>query len=186
MDGRACGRQLGQTAFDCGVDVLICARELERAIIKLALDPAQSPFDGSELGRLDDAGLGQDARVGDAAGDVERIELEVDPEGGREALQLRQHPPAEAAAPHLFVYWASLFTSRRRCSRSCPCRRPCTCDAVRTPNPQSLMKPAAALWSKASPFPYVASDSWYSCDGLLRPTTCDEPLKSLRRTSPST
>ena len=154
MQCRAGGRQLCQPAFDCGVYVLIGAGELECALIKLAFDSAQPALDRFELGRGDDAGRGQAARVRDAAGDVERIELEINLERGREALELRQHPPAEPPAPHLlFGYGASLFTSRSRCCRSCACRRPCTCEAVRTPKPQSLMKPAAALWSNASPFP---------------------------------
>jgi hypothetical protein len=37
----------------------------------------------------------------DAAGEVERIELEVDLQRGREALQLGQQPTREPAAPEL-------------------------------------------------------------------------------------
>src|SRR5712692_3767993 len=96
-----------------------------------------------------------------AARDVERVELEVDTERRGETLELGQQLPAEAPAPQLFLaYGASLFTSPRRLPSSRSGSRPCTCAAVRTPSPQSLMKPAAAFWSNASPRPYVASDSW--------------------------
>ncbi len=78
VQSRARRRQLREPALDRGVDVLIRGYELELAFVELPLDPAQPPLDRRELGWSDDAGGGQAARVSDAAGEIERIELEVD------------------------------------------------------------------------------------------------------------
>jgi len=156
VQGGARRRQLREAALDRRMDVLIGGRELELAPIQLALDPAQPTLDGCELRRLDDAGGRQAPRMRDAAREIERIELEVDLQRRREALELRQQPTGEPPAPELGAlarYGASLFTSPSRLPSSRSWSRPWTCEAVRTPSPHSLMKPAAADWSNASPLP---------------------------------
>ena len=142
------------------MDVLVRLAERKLARVQLAPDSPQAPLDRLQLRGLQEAGRGQPARVGDAAGDVVRIELEVDLQRGREALELGQQPAREAATPELAGYGVSLFTSPSSPFNSRSCSRPWTCAAVRTPMPHSLMKPAAADWSKASPLPYVASECW--------------------------
>src|SRR5579859_5857989 len=171
MERRTRRRDLGQPALDHGVNVLIGVDEIEIARVELALDAPQSTLDRGKLGGLDDPGRGQATGVGDAAGDVIRIEIEVDLERGGEALQLgqqlaRESPSPKSATPRnlrfrgdpvslLLVasYGASLLTSPSRSPSSRACSRPCTWAAVLTPSPQSLMKPAAADWSNASPLP---------------------------------
>ena len=74
----ACRRELRQPALDCRVDVLVGVAELELTFVELALDPAQTALDRRQLRFRQKARRGQPARVGDAPGDVERIELEVD------------------------------------------------------------------------------------------------------------
>jgi hypothetical protein len=81
-------RELGQTALDCGVDVFVGLFEIELTGVELALDPPEPPLDRGQLCFRQKACRGKAARVGDAPGDVERIELEVDLQGGRETLEL--------------------------------------------------------------------------------------------------
>lgn len=152
MQGGAAWRELGQPPFDRGVNVFVCVFEIELARVELALDPAQSPLDGGELRSGEQSSRGQPASVRDAPGDVERIELEVDLERRRELLELGQKGPAKSSAPEL-AYGASLFTSPSKLPSSRACSWPWTRAEVRTPIPQSLMKPAAADWSNTSPFP---------------------------------
>jgi hypothetical protein len=73
----ACRRELGEPALDRGVDVLIAFVELERSGLQLVADDGETLLDGAEVGRRDEPGGFQSARVGNAAGDVIRIELEV-------------------------------------------------------------------------------------------------------------
>ena len=73
-------------------------------------------------------------------------------ERGTEPLELGQQGLAKPRAPEL-AYGASLFTSPSRLPSSRACSCPWTRAEVRTPMPQSLMNPAAADWSNASPFP---------------------------------
>ena len=75
---RSTGRgDLCQAPFDRGVDVFIRVPELELTAVELALDAAEAALDGGELRAGKQAGLGQATRVGDAARDVERVELEI-------------------------------------------------------------------------------------------------------------
>ena len=159
MQCGARGRELGQPALDCSVDVFVRVFEIEFTRVELALDPPQAALDRCQLRFGNKARRGQPASVGDAAGDVERIELEVDLERRRELLQLGEEWAAKPRAPEL-AYDVSLLTSPSRfpISRECSC--PWIRAEVRTPIPHSLMKPAAADWSNSSPFPYVASDNW--------------------------
>jgi hypothetical protein len=60
------------------MDVLVGGLEAEAAFVELALDPPQAALDGFQLGRRDDAGRLQTARVRDAACDVIWVELVVD------------------------------------------------------------------------------------------------------------
>jgi hypothetical protein len=75
---RACRRDLGQPPLNRGVDVLVRVGQLELAVLQLTLDAAKATFDGRQLRTGDDSGGGKPARVRDAAGDVVRVELEVD------------------------------------------------------------------------------------------------------------
>ena len=121
------GIDLRQTALDRGVDVLVAVEKLERPVIELSLHLPKTPLDGAQLRGLEDPCRGEAARVRDAAGDVERVQLEVDAERRREALQLGQQLPAEAPTPQLFLaYGASLFTSPSRLPSSRSGSRPCT------------------------------------------------------------
>ena len=148
--------ELAEAALDSGVDVLVGVGEVEGTRVELLQDLAEALLDPLQLGLREQPRRKQSARVGKAAGDVERRQLDVDVERGLEALQLGQKAAPEASAPELAAgYELSLFTAPSPTSpaRSRVCNWPWTIDAVRTPWPQSLMKPAAALWSKVSPFP---------------------------------
>jgi hypothetical protein len=158
MQRGAGGRDLGEPALDCGVDVLIRVEELEGTCIELFADTSQPPLDRSQLCGGDDAGGSEAARVRDAARDVEGVQLEVGVKRRRESLELDQQTPLEAATPQFAVggcagYFPSRLTSPNRLPSSRACRRPWTCADVRTPIPHSLMKPAAADWSNTSPLP---------------------------------
>ncbi len=150
-------RQLGQAPLDGSVDVLVSGLKLELARIELFLDAVQAALDGRQLRRGKKTGRSQSSRVGNAACDVVAIELEVRLDRARKALEHGMHTPAEARAPELARrfpgYGVSLFTSPRSPFSSRSCKRPWTWAAVRTPKPQSLMKPAAADWSNVSPLP---------------------------------
>ena len=147
MERGACRRDLRKPPLDSRVDVLIRVDEGERAGIELPFDASQPSLDGSQLRRGNDSRARKAARMGDAAGDVEGIELEVRLERGREAFELGEKPPLEPASPQLpglAGYGASLFMSPSRLPSSRERRLPWTCEAVLTPIPHSLMKPAAA------------------------------------------
>ena len=75
-------RELRQATFDGGVDVLVGVLKLELAAVELALDPSESTFDRGQLALRDDPGRRKAMGVREAAGDVVRIELEVDCERG--------------------------------------------------------------------------------------------------------
>ena len=77
MELCACGREFGEPALDSRVEVLIALVELERTGLQLVADDGETFLDGAEVGRRDEPGGLQSARMGDAAGDVIRIELEV-------------------------------------------------------------------------------------------------------------
>ena len=158
MKRRAGGRYLGQAPLDRGVNVLVGLAELELPVVELALDPPEAAFDRGQSRWGDKACLGQPARVREAAGDVERIKLEIGLQRGRETLEVRMKRPPKPRAPEL-AYGVSLFTSPSRLPSSRACSWPWTRAEVRTPMPQSLMNPAAADWSNSSPFPYVARES---------------------------
>lgn len=83
------------------MDVLVSLAELEHALIELALNAAQPPLDGGESSVRQDSRGREPPGVGDAAGDVIRIQLEVGLERGRETLELRQQAPAKARTPQL-------------------------------------------------------------------------------------
>ena len=162
MQGGAGRRELGQPALDRRVDVFVCVFEIELTGVELPLDPPEAALDRGELRFGQKARGGEPASVGDAPGDVERVELEVDLERGREPLELRKEPAAKPRPPQLFPpspakgrvgvgggamwigYGVSLFTSPSRFPSSRACSWPWTRAEVRTPIPQSLMKPAAA------------------------------------------
>lgn len=160
VQGGARRRDLGQSPFDDGVDVLVRVEEYELSGIELAFDAAQTSLDGGQLRRRQEPGGCKPARMGDAPGDVVWIQLEVNLERRREAIELGQQPATEATTPELAVYGVSLFMSPSSPFSSRAWSWPWTCDAVRTPIPQSLMKPAAADWSNVSPLPYVARERW--------------------------
>jgi hypothetical protein len=77
MQSRAGRRDLCETALDGGVDVLIGLAELELTAVELALDSAKAALDRGQPSPGQESRLGQAPRMGDAAGDVERIELEI-------------------------------------------------------------------------------------------------------------
>ena len=136
-------RELRQPPLDGRVDVFVRLFEIELTGVELALDLAQAALDGGELRSGQQARRGQPARVRDASGDVERVELEVDLQRRREPRELREQRPPEAGAPEL-AYGVSLFTSPSKLPSSRACSWPWTRAEVRTPIPHSLMKPAAA------------------------------------------
>src|SRR5260221_3759012 len=142
VQGGAGGRDFGEPSLDGGVDVFVRVFEIEGSRIELALDPTQAALDRRELGFGKKARGGQPARVSEAAGDIKRIQLEVDLERRRESLKLKQQRAPKAGAPEL-AYGVSLFTSPSRLPSSRACSWPWTRAEVRTPMPHSLMKPAA-------------------------------------------
>ncbi len=75
---RRAGRgDLREAPLDRGVNVLVGLAELELSAVELALDPAQAALDCGQSTSREEACLGQPARMRDAPGDVERIELEI-------------------------------------------------------------------------------------------------------------
>ena len=78
MQGGARGRELGETSFDRGVDVLVGRSELELARVQLALDLAKSALDRGQLRLRHHARGGKAAGVRDATRDVIRVKLVVD------------------------------------------------------------------------------------------------------------
>jgi hypothetical protein len=117
-------RDLGKPPFDRGVDVLVGFLELELARVELALYPPEATLDGCEPAPGQKARRREAARVGEAARDVERVELEIDLERRRELLELREKRAAKTPAPELDrCYGVSLLTSPSRLpiSRACSC-----------------------------------------------------------------
>src|ERR1700687_113898 len=114
------GRDLGQAPLDCGVDVLVALADLELALVQLALDASQAALDQRESCPGQKTRREQAARVGDAAGNVERIQLEVRLQRRRESLELRVEGLAEATTPQL-RYCVRLFTSPSRVPSSRAC-----------------------------------------------------------------
>src|SRR5205814_2920165 len=146
MQRGAGGRDLGQPALDRGMDVLICRTKPERALVELPLDPPKSALDRRRLRLGHKTCRRKASRMREAARDVVRIELVIHLERGGKPFELGQHRPAEAPAPELLTrrfagYGASLFTSPNKLPRSLSWSRPWTSAEVRTPKPQSLMKP---------------------------------------------
>jgi hypothetical protein len=80
---------LSQPSLDRRVDVLIGVQELQRAGIDLAFHPSKPALDGGELGRGQEPGGRQAARVRDAPCDVEGVQLVIGIERRRKALELR-------------------------------------------------------------------------------------------------
>jgi hypothetical protein len=78
VQGGAGRRDFGQPPLDGRVDVLVGLFEIELTGVELAPDPPETSLDRGQLRFGQKAGRGQPARVRDAPGDVERIELEVD------------------------------------------------------------------------------------------------------------
>lgn len=66
-------RDFGQTSLNGRVNVLVRVRELERAVVELAIDLAQATLNSPQLGGFDDAGGRQASRMREAAGDVEGV-----------------------------------------------------------------------------------------------------------------
>ena len=150
---RSPGRcDLSQPTLHGGVDVLVGLVKGEGAGFELGANLSQTALDGSELAAADDAGGSKPAGVREAAGDVEPIEVEVGLERRGELLELREQAAFEPATPELLArgrllarYGVSLLRSPSRPFMSREWSWPCTCDAVLTPIPHSLMKPAAAV-----------------------------------------
>ena len=69
---------LRQSPFDGRMYVLVRLQERKRVRIELALDAAQPSFNGGQLLCRQEARGGEPSGMRDAAGDVVRIELEVD------------------------------------------------------------------------------------------------------------
>jgi hypothetical protein len=86
VQGGAGRGELGEPALDRSVDVLVGLFEFELTGVELALDPPEAALDRRQLRPGQKACRRKAARVGDAPRDVERIELEVDFQGGRETL----------------------------------------------------------------------------------------------------
>ena len=78
VQGGAGRRDLGEPALDRGVNVLIRRSELELGLVELALDAAQTALDGVQLRCRDQLCRGEASGMGDAAGDVVRVELVVE------------------------------------------------------------------------------------------------------------
>ena len=146
------GLQLRDPALDRRVDVLVRVGECELAGLELLADRDERLLEALELGVGQQAARLEAGGVGERAGDVVERQLGVEVERVREALELGQERSLEATAPEL-SYGVSLFTSPTRDLRSRLWSWPWTCEAVRTPWPQSLMNPAAADWSNWSPLP---------------------------------
>ena len=77
VKGRASRCDLCETSLDGGMDVLIGLAELELTTVELALDSAKAALDRRQPSPGQEARPGEAARMGDAAGDVERIQLEI-------------------------------------------------------------------------------------------------------------
>jgi hypothetical protein len=71
-------RELRQPALDCRVDVFVGLLEIELTGVEFVFDPPEAALDCGQLRSGQKARRGQPARVRNAPGDVERIELEVD------------------------------------------------------------------------------------------------------------
>jgi len=99
MQVRARRGELGQAALDRRVYVLVRVPELERAAVELALDLTKTALDCGESRFRQQACPCQRAGMGAAAGDVDRVELEVGFQRRREVLQLGEQAALEAAAP---------------------------------------------------------------------------------------
>lgn len=99
MQGGTGRRELGEAALDRRMNVFIGVAEFELAVIQLPLDAAKPAFDGGESGTGQKARLGQPAGVGDAPGDVKRVELEIGLERRGESFQLRVKALLKAPAP---------------------------------------------------------------------------------------
>ena len=95
------GGDLGQSPLDRRVDVLVGCAELELAAVELAPDAAKAALDRRQPRPGDEARPGEPPRVGDAAGDVERIELEIRLQRGRELLEIGMQGLSETCAPEL-------------------------------------------------------------------------------------
>jgi hypothetical protein len=78
VEGGPRRRELGQSPLDGGVDVFVGVLELEVARVELPLNPPKATLDRCEPVPGKNARRGQAARVGEAARDVERVELEID------------------------------------------------------------------------------------------------------------
>jgi hypothetical protein len=81
MQRSAGRRDLGQPSLDRRMDVLVGFEERERPGIELLADAPEPPLDRGQLRGGDDAGSGEAARMGDAAGDVKGVELVIGVEG---------------------------------------------------------------------------------------------------------
>ena len=89
VQGGAGRRELGEPPLDGGVDVFVGLFEIELTGVELALYPPEAALDRGQLRLGQESCRGKAARMGDAPCDVERIELEVDLQRGREALEIR-------------------------------------------------------------------------------------------------
>jgi hypothetical protein len=94
-------RDFSEPAFDCGVNVLVGVFEFEFVCVELPLDTAQATLDRRQPALGKKARRGKATRVSEAAGDVERVQLEVDLQRRRESLQLGKERSAEAPSPKL-------------------------------------------------------------------------------------
>ena len=147
--------QLAEAPLNRCMDVLVGIHEHKLAGLELAADGFEAPLHAAELLLGQEAGSLQRTGVSQAPEHVVLGQFDVDVERAGEPLQLGQEWLLEPPSPELsaLAYGASLLTSPSIDFRSRSWRRPCTWAAVRTPMPQSLMKPAAAPWSKVSPLP---------------------------------
>src|SRR5947209_16328282 len=77
MQVGAGGCQLSQAALDRRVDVFVSVSELECATVQLALDLPKPALDGGQPRFRQQACTRERAGVREAAGDVDRVKLEV-------------------------------------------------------------------------------------------------------------
>ncbi len=113
--------QLAQTALDGGVDVLIGGQNGEGSGVELGLDRFEAVHNRRHFVRREDAHALQRARVGDAAGDVRRVQPPIEADRGVEALQKRVGRLVETSAPEfahpIFSPYGVEWKRRIRCLR---------------------------------------------------------------------
>ncbi len=95
--------ELGQAGLDVEVHVLEVEPPREAALLDLGADLAEARLDGGEVGRADDAHLGQHGRMGQRSGDVVHREALVEVDAGRVAQHEAGHGFGEASGPGVLL-----------------------------------------------------------------------------------